>query len=208
MYVGLAMLLASVVILVPHLYQSPLQSILKFEFLSVALSFGGMMFASSYVEEEQQFWYWIATTHFTFAFIQRCSSPDLTIDHSLRTKSLFSVVPYQNFLLQLPLLRIIRRWNQTGPTVTFTPLTHRPKIRRCSRYSKGILTTQPGHSGSARRSDLSPRWIHIIRQLLSPKRRLQKNNLANPPHQCVVALQNIHGRRSRGTTSHLASTYP
>jgi ethanolamine phosphate transferase 2 subunit G len=71
MYLGLAMLLASVVTLAPHLYQSRLRSILKYEFLSVALSFGGIMFASSYVEEEQQFWYWIATTHFTFAFIQR-----------------------------------------------------------------------------------------------------------------------------------------
>lgn len=33
----------------------------KFWILFLALSLGFMMFASSYVEEEQQFWYWISS---------------------------------------------------------------------------------------------------------------------------------------------------
>lgn len=28
---------------------------------TLALSYGGMMFASSYVEEEQNFWYWVSS---------------------------------------------------------------------------------------------------------------------------------------------------
>jgi ethanolaminephosphotransferase len=74
MYLGLATLLVSVLVLGPHLYQSRLDILLKYEFIFVTLSFGGIMFASSYVEEEQQFWYWIMTTHFVFAFLQRYSS--------------------------------------------------------------------------------------------------------------------------------------
>jgi thiamine transporter ThiT len=77
MYLGLATLLVSVLVLGPHLYQSRLDILLKYEFIFVTLSFGGIMFASSYVEEEQQFWYWITTTHFVFAFLQRYSPSSL-----------------------------------------------------------------------------------------------------------------------------------
>jgi ethanolaminephosphotransferase len=74
MYLGLATLLVSVLVLGPQPYQSRLDILLQYEFIFVTLSFGGIMFASSYVEEEQQFWYWITTTHFVFAFLQRYSS--------------------------------------------------------------------------------------------------------------------------------------
>ena len=30
-------------------------------FIAITLAYGGMMFASSYVEEEQHFWYWAST---------------------------------------------------------------------------------------------------------------------------------------------------
>lgn len=33
----------------------------KLLFWTLSLSYGGMMIASSYVEEEQQFWYWAAS---------------------------------------------------------------------------------------------------------------------------------------------------
>jgi hypothetical protein len=85
------------------------------------------------------------------------------------------------------------------------PLTRRPKICRCTRYSKRNLATKPRHFGSARCSDISPCRIHVIRPLVLPKGRLQ-NHLAYPPRQRLVALQNIHGWRSRRTTSRLAST--
>ena len=74
MYLGLATLLVGVFVVGPHLHQSRLDITLKYEFILATLSFGGIMFASSYVEEEQQFWYWITTSHFAFTFIQRYPS--------------------------------------------------------------------------------------------------------------------------------------
>lgn len=54
---GLA-LLGAFIISLPVLREARLTGLL---FVSVALAYGGMMFASSYVEEEQQFWYWAVT---------------------------------------------------------------------------------------------------------------------------------------------------
>ena len=39
-------------------------------FLSISLLYGIMMFASSYVEEEQHFWYWATTTWFMFLWLK------------------------------------------------------------------------------------------------------------------------------------------
>jgi GPI ethanolamine phosphate transferase membrane region len=68
MYIGLVTLLLSVAILGVH---STAPVIVKYEFIVVTLSFGTIMFASSYVEEEHQFWYWATTTHFALAIIRR-----------------------------------------------------------------------------------------------------------------------------------------
>ncbi len=48
-------LLAAFTVSLPALRESGSTGLL---FMSVALTYGGMMFASSYVEEEQHFWYW------------------------------------------------------------------------------------------------------------------------------------------------------
>lgn len=114
MYLGLVILLLSVTLLILPIMRSSYPSLLKFEFISVSLSFGAIMFASSYVEEEQQFWYWITTTHFAVAFLQRFSPLPSRAHASLRTKSIFSNTNSVALFMQLPLLTVIRRWNQTG----------------------------------------------------------------------------------------------
>ncbi|KAK9615286.1 major facilitator superfamily transporter protein [Aspergillus fumigatus] len=83
----------------------------------IIISYGGMMFASSYVEEEQQFWYWVVTawtvylhikslrpwhgskdTRFSFSPFARCMTVGLAISY-----------------------RILRRWNQTGQKFAAEP---------------------------------------------------------------------------------------
>lgn len=71
MYAGLVVLLISVAALTLYRRQSVMSAFLKREMFVVELLFGTIMFASSYVEEEQQFWYWTATSHFALAFIRR-----------------------------------------------------------------------------------------------------------------------------------------
>ncbi len=48
-------LLAVSVVAFPALLQAGLTALV---FVTIVLAYGGMMFASSYVEEEQHFWYW------------------------------------------------------------------------------------------------------------------------------------------------------
>ncbi|EWC48276.1 hypothetical protein DRE_02380 [Drechslerella stenobrocha 248] len=70
----------------------------KLLFWMLSLSYGGMMLASSYVEEEQQYWYWAASAWaviLVFREVQRGGS------------GVYSFV-------FLALLRVTRRWNQTG----------------------------------------------------------------------------------------------
>jgi ethanolaminephosphotransferase len=71
MFLGLAILFISVVILAIFAVQSPIPVYVQTELVLVALSFGALMFASSYVEEEQQFWYWATSSHFAYCLVQR-----------------------------------------------------------------------------------------------------------------------------------------
>ncbi|PNY29776.1 GPI ethanolamine phosphate transferase 2 [Tolypocladium capitatum] len=69
--------------------------------LLITVSYGIMMFASSYVEEEQHFWYWSSSLWVAwlgFRAIQRTG----------RFSTVF------RYLLSLGTLRLIRAWNQTG----------------------------------------------------------------------------------------------
>ncbi|EFY87233.1 sulfatase, putative [Metarhizium acridum CQMa 102] len=67
----------------------------------VTVSYGGMMFASSYVEEEQHFWYWSSTIwigHLGLGAIRRTQAASSGL----------------RYLLALAVIRLVRSWNQTG----------------------------------------------------------------------------------------------
>ncbi|EPS39021.1 hypothetical protein H072_7217 [Dactylellina haptotyla CBS 200.50] len=70
----------------------------KLLFWALSLSYGGMMIASSYVEEEQQYWYWAASGWGVILLVRELQQGESGL------KSVIILV----------LLRIIRRWNQTG----------------------------------------------------------------------------------------------
>jgi ethanolamine phosphate transferase 2 subunit G len=71
MYIGFVILAASVVACGAQIASLPVKLTVAYEFVTVTISFGSLMFASSYVEEEQQFWYWITSSHFLWAGIER-----------------------------------------------------------------------------------------------------------------------------------------
>ncbi|KAH8821521.1 GPI ethanolamine phosphate transferase-like protein 2 [Xylogone sp. PMI_703] len=71
-------------------------------FISIALAYGIMMFASSYVEEEQHFWYWTTTAWIAM----------LGIKYN-RKSAYSSFLPICTIGI-LVATRISRRWNQTG----------------------------------------------------------------------------------------------
>ncbi|KZF21265.1 alkaline phosphatase-like protein [Xylona heveae TC161] len=71
-------------------------------FSAICLGYGIMMFASSYVEEEQHFWYWTSSAWMAYLFFQRLRCSRGTTASALSA------------LVVLGGLRITRRWNQTG----------------------------------------------------------------------------------------------
>ena len=74
-------------------------------FALTSLLYGVMMFASSYVEEEQHFWYWLTPAWILFLVVKR-SSHQKKSGHRLKTATAGAVV--------LAVHRFAVRWNQTG----------------------------------------------------------------------------------------------
>ncbi|KAK4622127.1 GPI ethanolamine phosphate transferase 2 [Fulvia fulva] len=74
-------------------------------FATTSVLYGIMMFASSYVEEEQQFWYWLTPSWFIILGAKNTSK---FIDHRARLRLALAV-----FAL-LAVHRFCIRWNQTG----------------------------------------------------------------------------------------------
>ena len=73
------------------------------------LLYGIMMFATSYVEEEQHFWYWIVPAWLAFLAIR-----SLQQGHRLRLSNDWNLL---SAVLTIPILachRLMLRWNQTG----------------------------------------------------------------------------------------------
>ncbi|TVY20155.1 GPI ethanolamine phosphate transferase 2 [Lachnellula arida] len=72
-------------------------------FIGVSLSYGIMMFASSYVEEEQHFWYWTTTAWLMLLWI-KCNHKQILNSRLLALSSITILI----------IMRLARRWNQTG----------------------------------------------------------------------------------------------
>ncbi|OLN81583.1 GPI ethanolamine phosphate transferase 2 [Colletotrichum chlorophyti] len=70
--------------------------------LLIAITYGIMMFASSYVEEEQHFWYWATSAWLGFLAIKQMQNTRTPVRTLLLS------------LLGLTATRLIRGWNQTG----------------------------------------------------------------------------------------------
>ncbi|CAM1510342.1 Fc.00g006770.m01.CDS01 [Cosmosporella sp. VM-42] len=69
--------------------------------LAMTVSYGGMMYASSYVEEEQHFWYWTSTIWVGFLGMR-------TVQRHKSYSTFFF------FIVAMAALRLTRAWNQTG----------------------------------------------------------------------------------------------
>lgn len=69
---------------------------------AIFVFYGVLMFASSYVEEEHNFWYWATSGWFFLLFI------------SNMRKEWYSTWVFHPAIMALVIHRVIRRWNQTG----------------------------------------------------------------------------------------------
>ncbi|KAJ5921558.1 hypothetical protein N7466_009884 [Penicillium verhagenii] len=99
----------------PAVYQDCARSAYTGGFLAfLIVGYGVMMFASSYVEEEQQFWYWICSGWILYLHVKSTRSR-----HS-QHKSPFNWTSMATIGLILS-QRILRRWNQTGQKFTAEP---------------------------------------------------------------------------------------
>lgn len=82
------------------------------------IGYGSMMFASSYVEEEQQFWYWICSGWMVYLHI-RSESSSVNIP---KTTHKFYLHGSKLATLGLAVAqRVLRRWNQTGQKFAAEP---------------------------------------------------------------------------------------
>ncbi|PLB49539.1 alkaline phosphatase-like protein [Aspergillus steynii IBT 23096] len=104
---------------------APLQGLLcKYKrpgtFLLFAISsYGGMMFASSYVEEEQQFWYWLCVGWIFFLYTKPFSAA--LGGYKSQHKSTGVLFAKLGVIGLAASHRILRRWNQTGQKFAAEP---------------------------------------------------------------------------------------
>jgi ethanolaminephosphotransferase len=116
---GLVITGAAAVLVFPTTYYECARSTYTGVFLAfMILGYGSMMFASSYVEEEQQFWYWICSGWMFYLHMRSESSRT----GSSRTTSMFSLRGRKLTTLGLAVAqRVLRRWNQTGQKFAAEP---------------------------------------------------------------------------------------
>ena len=108
------------------------------------ITYGAMMFASSYVEEEHHFWYWATTAWFGYIGLRGFkrydildTSPISTLAHSLNRGKKSAALQTLFTTAMLVATRIIRSWNQTGqkfagePDIVKTYLHTNPILLWC-----------------------------------------------------------------------------
>ncbi|UNI16291.1 major facilitator super transporter protein, variant 2 [Purpureocillium takamizusanense] len=109
----------------------------------VTILYGVMMFASSYVEEEQHFWYWASTIWLAWLGVR-----------AIHRSGRLSTAAWP--LTALTMLRLIRSWNQTGQKFAGEPdmvkllLTPKPQLLWtliCLTYVLAAFQTLPNLSG-------------------------------------------------------------
>ncbi|KAJ5397270.1 GPI ethanolamine phosphate transferase 2 [Penicillium cosmopolitanum] len=119
---GLLILAVATSLLLPQIYHEFSRTVSTGIFLVfMVVGYGSMMFASSYVEEEQQFWYWICSGWMFYLHMRSESGSSRNSNVSRRKAS----SPFRWIkLATLGLIashRVLRRWNQTGQKFTAEP---------------------------------------------------------------------------------------
>ncbi|KAK5787497.1 hypothetical protein VI817_009994 [Penicillium citrinum] len=113
--IGLLILAIATALLLPTIYREFSRAASTGIFLVLMIAgYGSMMFASSYVEEEQQFWYWICSGWIVYLHMRSESSK------TPQRKYLFRLIKLASLGL-LVSQRILRRWNQTGQKFAAEP---------------------------------------------------------------------------------------
>lgn len=79
--------------------------------------YGSMMFASSYVEEEQQFWYWICSGWLLYLHV-RSGTTTWSSRGTVRSSNTWAKLGTLGLAVSQ---RLIRRWNQTGQKFAAEP---------------------------------------------------------------------------------------
>ncbi|PLB34497.1 mannose-ethanolamine phosphotransferase LAS21 [Aspergillus candidus] len=131
LYLGIGITSLAVFLSVPamHGLLSTSRPSIMFLVMSV-LSYNALMFASSYVEEEQQFWYWLLTGWMCYLHIKSLSHQHTSFFGKTGPRWSFSSVLARLGLAGLAAShRLVRRWNQTGQKFAAEPDISRDFLR-------------------------------------------------------------------------------
>ena len=117
LYLGIGITTLAVCLSVPamHGLLSTSKPSIMFLLMSV-LGYNALMFASSYVEEEQQFWYWLLTGWMCYLHIKSLSHQQhgYLIGGGKTHWSISLVLARLSMVVLAASHRLVRRWNQTG----------------------------------------------------------------------------------------------